>query len=214
MATIAVGFHQKVFELTRKKMEKYARKIEAELIVVEETDHEVPHFAKFDLIARLADEGWDKALFVDADVHIRGHSPNIFDYYKVAAFSEVPHPRPEWLHKSIDWIRDTLVPDWPADRYFNTGVLVFDRQSLEMLARYVRDATPMPGQFFEQDQLNVLMAEAGFPQERLEQRWNQFCGPRWLTNVKAAESYFLHGNGLGHAKDKLEPMAKLIARYP
>lgn len=215
LATIVIGTnHETLFEMTRGRMEEYARMIDADLVVLSETKYDPPHFAKFELICKLHDMGYDKALYIDADVHIREKAPNIFDEYKSAAFSEVPHPRTAWLRRSIQWIRANMVPDWPADRYFNTGVMVFSKEDLKRLSRILRDTTPRPGMFFEQDQLNVLMRDGGFPGEKLEQRWNQFCGDRWVTPEKAQDAYFLHGNGLDTGVKKINAFKDFIERYP
>lgn len=215
LATIVIGpAHTEVFELTRQRMEEYAEQIDADLVVLRETQYDPPHFAKFELICHLYDAGYDKAVYMDSDIHIRQQAPNIFDEYHSAAFSEVPHPRPPWLRHSIRWIRENMVPDWPANRYFNTGVLVLDKEALQEVSRQLRGATPMPGMFFEQDQLNVLMRDAGFPKQRLEQKWNQFCGHRWITPEKANDAYFLHGCGLNTGVYKKNALKEFIEKYP
>lgn len=195
LATIAIGEHVAVHAITGPRMEEYARLIDAEYMVISETSQQLPHYAKFDLLSRVVAEGFDKLLYVDADIYIRQQAPNIFDHYTSAAFSEIPHPRPERVSKPVTWIRQNLVPDWPPDRYFNTGVMVVAGDELRNLAAITANTTPVPGIFYEQDQLNALMRDVNFPQQRLDQRWNQFCGCGWITPEKAAAAYFLHCTG-------------------
>ncbi len=214
LVTIAIGDHCKVHKLTHPRMAEYAALLDAEYVIIRETKRKPAHFAKFDLLTAMADQGFDKILYVDADIYIKQAAPNIFDYYTAAAFSEIPHPRPDWVAKPVQWIRDNLVPDWPADRYFNTGVMVISGDHLKSLAELVRDAVPRQGVYYEQDQLNVLMREAGFPQERLDQKWNQFCGPQWITPERAAEAYFLHGTGIDHCDKKLRLLERFAREYP
>ncbi len=214
LVTIAIGDHQKIHQLTHPRMVEYARLLDAEYIVVNETKRKPAHFAKFDLLIDMADQGFEKILYVDADIYIRQHAPNIFDTYATAMFSELPHPRPDWVAKSTQWIRSHLAADWPTDRYFNTGVIVIGGEQLTSLATLLRKATPKPGIYFEQEQLNVLMHAVGFPQEHLAQQWNQFCGPQWITTAKAANAYFLHGTGFNQCDRKLQLLNKYVKDYP
>lgn len=213
LATIVTDGYQGIHQYTGPRMEAYAEMIEADYIVLRETSRKPPHFAKYDLLISLGVSGYEQGLFVDADVYIREQAPNIFDFYKSAAFSEIPHPRPSWLHGSIDWIRHNLVPDWPADRYFNTGVMVLDGQNLHDLAIILKNSVPMSGIFYEQEQLNVLMRDVQFPRERLNQKWNQMCADIWITEEKARESYFLHATGYDVAH-KTKVLAQFSRDYP
>lgn len=213
LATIAIGEHVAVHDITGPRMEEYARQIDAEYLVIRETERKPPHYAKFDLLSRVVAEGFDKLLYVDADIYIRKQAPNIFDHYHSAAFSEIPHPRPDWVSKPVIWIRDNLVPDWPADRYFNTGVMVIESEELKSLAAITANATPVPGIFYEQDQLNTLMRDVNFPQQRLDQRWNQFCGRAWITPAKADAAYFLHCTG-EYGEHRVRVVKKYAREYP
>lgn len=191
-------------------MRRYAKRIGADFAVLDKSLRIPAHFAKFDLFTQLAKTDVDHVVYVDADVYIKEHAPPVTAIYSNAAFSEVPHPRTEWLNRSIQWIRENLVPDWPSDLYFNTGVIVLSGEKLQQLATLVSNASPVPGLFFEQDQLNVLMREAGFPQQKLSQRWNQFCGRYWRSPTKLQEAYFLHGNGLGVGTQKFTRFRDVI----
>lgn len=213
LATIAIGAHERILQDTGHRFAAYAAMIGAEYLVVDKTDRDPPHYAKFDLFKRVVDEGFDSMLFIDADIYIRRQAPNIFDHYESAAFSEVPHPKLLWLKKGIDWIRNNLDADWPADRYYNTGVIVAQGQDLINLATITAAADQRPGAYFEQDQLNVLMRDIGFPRQNLDQRWNQFCCREWVTKDKARAAYFLHGTGAAGQK-KLELVQKFAREYP
>lgn len=216
LATIATPEYQRIHDVTRQRMADYAAEIDADFFVLKSgIKQPTPHFAKFDLIKLMAQEGFDQVLYVDADIHIRQNVPNIFKIYKeAAAFNEMPaHPHPEWAMKAIEWIRVNLDPSWPSDRYFNTGVMLFDKSSLAALAALVKDATPQPGVYYEQDQLNVIMRDADCPKLVLDQRWNQFCQPEWISTPKADNAYFLHvtGSTLDH---KLELIQKYARDFP
>lgn len=214
LVTIAVGEQfQQVHALTKPRMVEYAKMIGAEYVTVDSSKHQIPHFAKFEMFAMAADRAYDKVLYVDADIYIKQTAPDIFDQYDSAAFSELPHPEPGLVTKSTQWIRRMLDADWPADRYFNTGVLVIGGDELQMLAAIVRNAAPMPGIYFEQDQLNVFMRDVGFPRQQLGQRWNQFCGPSWLTHENASDAYFLHGTGVG-VSQKHRFLSAFADKYP
>lgn len=214
LATIVVGDHaRKLYAITGARMQEYADMIGASRQVIDTSDRDPPHFAKYDLITQAAAAGVDELLYVDADVYIRQQAPDIFNHYTSAAFNEFPHPRPEWIEKAIRWIRKELSPAWPVNRYFNTGVIVIGGQRLQKLARIIRDVDPVPGVYFEQDQLNVLMRDVYFPSQSLAQKWNQCCAKEWITPKKAAAAYFLHGNGVGLA-EKLPLLEKFAREYP
>ncbi len=214
LVTLAIGEeHQRIHELTAPRMREYAALIEADYVVVRETHRKPAHFAKFDLLVDMVDQGFEQILYVDADVYIRKHAPNIFDQYAAAAFSEIPHPKPNWVGKATRWIRKHLAADWPLDRYFNTGVLVLSGETLRTLAASIRNVVPKTGVYYEQDQLNVLMRTAGYPVERLDPCWNQFCSEPWITEAKARDAYFLHVTG-ATGQARLSLIHKFITAYP
>lgn len=214
VATIATGECSQIYDVTRASMQTYASKLGANHIAVKHTTRNPPHFAKFDLLVDLADQGYEQVLYVDADVYIRKDAPNIFETHtQSAAFNEVPHPKHEWVGKSLDWIQQNLDKDWPRDRYFNTGVLAFDGRSLLALASIISRTRQRDGIYFEQEQLNVLMRDAGCPATALDCRWNQFCGPVWFTPKRAKNAYFLHGTGVPNDK-KPSLLLRLSRDYP
>lgn len=212
--TIAVGIDD-IYELTRPFLEQYASSIGAEFHVLRETPRQPPHFAKLDELRRLAGQ-YDHVLYVDADVYIRPGAPNIFEAYPTSAlFSEIPHPRPNWLKPSQKWIRKTLQPDWPENRYFNTGVIVLDKTSTIRLAEQIDQCTsPQAGPFYEQEQLNVLLKQAGLPAQSLNQKWNQFYVDAWGAQHQAASAYFLHATGrrLQEKQDVLKTLIKTFGK--
>ena len=214
LATIVVGAAcRKLHQLTGPRMEAYAKAIDAEYVVVRETQHKPPHYAKFDLLVSLAASGFEQVLYVDVDVYIRNHAPDIFATYTSAMFNEPPAIAPQHAAHAIRWIREHLDPHWPAGVYFNTGVIVIGGEELQQLATLLAAAVPRPGVYYEQDQLNALMREVGFPRQHLEQRWNQLCGKNWITPKKAGQAYFLHGTG-GDPKYKQQLLASFVKDYP
>lgn len=211
VASVVVGEQARLFAITRRATRKYADKVSAAHIVLCQTRYNPPHFAKFELMQRLCDEDFDRVLLLDVDIHIRTKAPNIFELYDSAAFSEIPHPRPGSLQASIAWIRDNMDPDWPADCYFNTGVLVMDRTTMTAIVSRFYETGPLPGHFFEQDQLNVLMRRSGYPKQQLPQEWNQFCGKNWWTDIKGDAAHFIHANGIENKDIALQQIIKV---YP
>lgn len=213
VATIAVGNHQQLHQLTEPRMQEYAASIGAQYFCMRGSFHRLPHFAKFELFGKLLDRGFDRVLYVDADVYIRQTAPNIFDTYDSAAASELPHPVPEHVTRATNWIRQRLDPNWPCDRYFNTGVLVIGHTELQAMAWICRQAKPLPGVYFEQEQLNVLMRDVGFPRQTLTAEWNCFCKPEWYDRHNPAVSYFLHAN-VADPVMKNELLTTLIQAHP
>ena len=211
LANVVIGKQASLFRIVGQRMIDYAREIGAKHVIQTRTKYHPAHFAKFEVLRKMLHEGFDRMLFLDIDIYVKPGAPNIFNHYDSAAFSEIPHPRPGFLRPGIAWIRDNLDPLWPADRYFNTGVMVLDQATVaEILAKFDQQG-PMPGTFFEQDQLNFIMREVGFPKQRLDQQWNQGCRNEWASDEKLDEAYFLHANGV---KDKAGVLTGLTYRYP
>ena len=212
--TIATTEYQQIHAITEPRLQAYANQVDADYIVVQETQHDPPHFVKYDLIQIAAQSGYDQVLYVDADIHIRQQAPNIFDRYKTSAvFNEIPFAPRGWVTSSIDWIKKHIDPSWPANRYYNTGVMVLDGSAIHRLSMLLQRVEPLPGVFFEQEQLNVLLQDTDCPQEQLDQCWNQFCQYGWLTPEKAEAAFFLHVAG-GPIEEKLDVVLQIVKDYP
>lgn len=211
IASVVVGEQAALFPITRHATRSYADRVNAKHIVLCQTQYQPPHFAKFELMQRLCAEDFDRVLLLDVDIHIRKQSPNIFDLYDSAAFSEIPHPRPPGLQPSLAWIRENMEPNWSADCYFNTGVMVMDKAAMTAILSRFYETGPLPGYFFEQDQLNVLMRRTNFPKQPLPQAWNQFCGKHWWTEEKGDAAYFIHANGI---ENKAAVLKQITEDYP
>lgn len=220
ICTIVSGKFDAIFNETAVAMREYADKCDADLRIhpadgMDPRWGPTPHFAKYELFCELAETDYERVLYLDADVYVRKNAPNIFQTYKfTAARSEFPHPRPHTIFAAIDWIREHIHPLWDRDRYYNTGVLLFDDVTLMKLARKLKECVPQQGRFFEQCQLNWLLREVGMPEEQLGLAWNAPIGPNWHNQIPDySQVYFLHGNAVEKHK-KLETLQSMIRKFP
>jgi len=201
VVTIAAGQSaERMHTLTADSQHLFAQRCNAMYAVVKATEHDPPHFEKFDVLRWAYAEGVKELLFLDCDVFVKEAAPDIFEMgYGNALFSEIPHPRPSWLKQGIDWIRNNHCPNWPETRYFNTGVMLLNEDGLERVVHEIVALDYSSGPFFEQCLLNVHLHNAGLPDTSLPAKWNQFCGYRWLTKRKEEEAFFLHACALDPA---------------
>lgn len=211
ITTIIIGDAcEKLSEITLPRMRAYAEKCGADLIVRRETEYAIPHFEKYELIRTCAQRGYSRMLYLDCDVYVRAHAQNIFEKYSSAAFNECPHPTPGRLDESIAFIRNRFDPTWPDSLYLNTGVLLLD--DLGAIAQALNGVIPVPGVFFEQEQLNVILRQVSKPATHMDARWNQITGPAWYDTARLAKAFFLHGCGTN--EDKYDAMKKIVETYP
>ena len=217
VVTACTGVYAQYRALTEPYTRDYAKRIGASYYCMDSSRHEehTPHYVKFDLFEYINSlRRYTRILYVDIDVYIRRGAWDIFSAYKNAAFNEIPHPDPDTVKPAIDWIHENLDPEFPGTHYYNTGVIVMDNEYLAKLCEAIRATEPKTGIFWEQDQLNVLMRQVGFPQQNLDLRWNQPLGPRWFTEQRAAEAYFLHANDLPDQVSKFFKLKDAIKNYP
>ena len=220
VVTLASGSSQRTFALTGPRMQEYAKRVNADFLVLQHTQREPPHFGKFEVLTA-ARAAYDPILFLDADIWIREQAPDIFDevtYIDAAAFNEAAHhPRPKWLRRQMDWAL-ARYQAYNVACYYNTGVMLFAAPALwEIRSTLTQSVSKeITGPFFEQDALNVAVQKAELCVDSLDQKWNQFCGPRWFTAEKAAATYFLHGNiyARGDGQRRFDRFSEIISQYP
>ena len=210
LTNVVIGEQARLFQLTGRRMMDYAREIGAKHILHTHTKYDPPQFAKFGVLRRALNQGYDQVLFLDIDIYVKPDAPNIFNHYTNAVFSEIPHPLAPALQPSIAWIRENLDPLWSADCYFNTGVMVMEAETIVKVLELFDEMGPRPGKFFEQDQLNYIMHQVGFPAQRLDIKWNQGLRPEWVTPTRLDEANFLHANGV---EDKFRTLDQIKQRY-
>lgn len=220
VCTVVDGTFDAIFNETAVAMQRYAVKCDADMIIhrADTMDPKwgpTPHFAKYELFVKMAAAGYERVLYLDADIYCRDTAPNIFEEFKfTAARLENPHPRPHKIAEAVKWIRENVWPLWKHGHYYNTGVLLFDDVTLMKLARELEKVQPKQGLYFEQCQLNWLLHRVGMPEHHLGLEWNAPIGPNWHALIPDYRKvHFLHGNAVSRDK-KLESLQDMIQRFP
>jgi len=76
--SICVGnFYKDICQITYPTIKDYANKINADFLIITETDLKYPHYAKFEIKSLL--DKYDRVLYLDSDILINPNSPDIFN---------------------------------------------------------------------------------------------------------------------------------------
>ena len=233
MCTIAVGGG--VYEMGLPLMRRYARKIGADFFVFDDkwisTEYS-PMLLKWK-VNTLFSMGYNRVLYVDADVLIKPESPDIFDEVPVGTLgvfdeSEImrlyPVDRARTCKKFVDNWRTKwgkIDYEYPG-YYFNAGVVVCDPTCNPFIYRedgiYGFNNDPL----IDQTYLNVVSAK--MPKTLLNWKWNRMgvkiAHKFFNTDDMLDGSYFAHYCGMSGkekpimAQDLRRILPEAIERKP
>ena len=192
--------------------EKYCEKYNLDLHVIDKykLNYKAIGYESFQALEFL--NNYDRILYIDGDVLITPHAPNIFEFF--------PDPKPFYaFHESgysYNNNRDPLVIEilkclsdkfiiWPKEwngryRYFNTGIFMFSKHHEEYLNRFkeIDEKTgilPMD----EQTCLNALVTSFGIPFKNIHWEWNRGDMDAPDPNLMRLRANFIHYSGRGYA---------------
>lgn len=220
LVTLAIGEdHQKIGKLTHPLMQAYAEKIGAEFICIshQKVYETTPHWEKFRIYELL--NNYDRILYLDTDIIIRDHAPNIFDIIPdthLGILNEQPFVE-DRTYAFMQGCQAYGYTDMPWDKiYFNTGVMVISKIHQLLFVKPNLEAS----NFFEQTYLNLQIKKQKIPVSMLDYKWNRmFCIDKFI-GVERFEAYFIHYAGVGSPErvltiiqEDLERIAKLPPDY-
>lgn len=193
--TIAIGeYYQKMGEITHPLMRRYAERIGADFSVIteQEISQTTAHWEKFQ-IAEFLDR-YDRILFLDTDIIVRGDCPNLFEFvpeHALGAFDETAyytdaHERMEKMASAygID------IAEWNG-QYVNTGVMVISKIHAPLFAKPAQELED----FYEQTYLNLVFASCKTPMFPLDFRFNRMHPMNAHTGEPRLSSYIVHYAG-------------------
>lgn len=205
-------------DLTRRPMRLYADRVDADFFVLNHSNRNPPHLAKYDLLTAANTAGYEQVLYLDADVYVRRGVPNIFEHYTNALFDETPPDGyfEQHHHLIAKDMKELLKKYKLGDPYFNTGVMVFDREGLQSLCSVFNDYTEFTTHktYFEQHQLNAFIHRAGIWTQHLSRRWNSFASDKMLTERYLLDSYFVHTPGIKNPKHRVAKLKQIKDALP
>lgn len=225
LVTVAVG---DAFKIALPLFRRYAKKINADLFVIDETwmtSETTPHFLKWKCNAILA-MGYTRIAFVDADIVIMPNAPDIFDAVSIGTlgvFDEAPVMWQRKLNRAdtckrfvASWERQIGKLDYTyPGHYFNSGVMVFNSSCNPLIHRDDGVYSFNTDTVFDQTYLNVMAAK--FPKTLLDWRWNRMAITQAHEFIGSNDmffggAYFLHY--CGNAVQKAQMLIDLDIVYP
>jgi len=229
--TIMIGDHP-MFRYTRYSMEKYAQRVNADLIVRTQR-----------LLDVLGDKGnlsittacaekffiedllniYDRVLYLDGDILIHPNAPNIFDAYqnlnKVYMLNEGAHEDRSQCAITITQ-KLNYKGTWEKNAensfvYYNAGVILCSKESNFLNYKSLNEFKFMyrKVQHHDQTYFNYLIQKYKIPNESIDYRFNRM--DLFRNFEKRFEGYFIHYAGMGystHPNKKPETVAKDFER--
>lgn len=190
-------------ELTRERIQKYAKKCGADYIELtgdQSPDWPMGNKYRIHQVTRR----YEKTLYLDCDVIINDGTPNIFEITpddKISGFDELPlfsMPTSSGLNDGMNWIRHEqdlvrfklgLEGVEIASRMVNAGVMVIPNTMADF---YKQPSKPYPKLWcFDQQYLSLLLDKNNF--FSLKDKWNwEFIRQDFWEGI--GDAYFLHIN--------------------
>jgi hypothetical protein len=206
VVTVAVGVGLDWLSVSRHSMEAYASRVGAEFIAL--TNVTCPPFPMgekwqvYDLF-----DSYERILFLDADVVVRGTAPNLFEIVpedKIGVYDEFGvMPSKGWLHAEYAVIQqDQRLPVRNVEHCYNTGLVMSSARHREI---WKQPNFFRPTHTYEQSLINLKIDFNGFKVYALDREihWE------WWTDREKKhydQGQFLHFAGL---KDHAERLAMM-----
>jgi len=225
--TIAVGDkYTWMFDITIPYMRAYCERHGIDFILVDDNYRRDEHPCYMKQFINTLWWRYDRVCYVDSDVLIMPHAPNIFEHTpadKCSAFREVSYSdRPEEIQRrnrmSYDYITlyaeaynaamvdmgyDAVpLPDNLGEYYYNAGIFVCTKETCPHVAP-VGGIMQLPtSNHYDQNYFNMMIIKHNIPMYDLGYKWNRRRGAHVAESLNPMNSYFVHYLGLGQ-KDKL-----------
>lgn len=205
IVTMAIG-NNPAFIYGIESMERYAARIGADFHVIREckVNYRAIYFEKMQAL-EFFDHGYDRVLFLDADILVSPNARNIFEVYPnmdtFYAFDENTFPG------NMDMDREPMLKAIPRDflwrlnscdkwQYFNVGVMLFGKESSEFM-KFSHTVPDVPEMwiFPEQTAFNYLVQKLGVKFESIERSFNRFDAGIPDPNGERFKADFIHYAG-------------------
>lgn len=208
IVTIANGeYFEQMGRLTHPTMQAYADKIGADFIVwTDVSQYKFPEYKKMEIGNLL--NTYDRVLYVDTDVIIRGDAPNIFEV--------VPEDRlgileeGQWFDRCLTTTQFMTHIGYDArlwdGKYYNAGIYVCSRCHQDLFVKPPKEWD----HFRDQSWFNTLISDRKVKIFPLPHRFNRFVAFDRIFGEHRLDSWFLHYAGF-HGEGGREGVLDLIA---
>lgn len=200
--TIATGSSQRILAETAGPMKRYAERCGADFIAITNGTQAWPLAEKF-RIAHYA-RHYERVLFLDADVFVRGSSPDIFEEVpagRVAMYDDTPSLLRS--DQGLDWLREELEIVCESQRWsrptaafcLNSGVVLFDGADAGI---WSPPEHPFPTFHCAEQDIVQVRSTATDRLFFLNEKWNwQFWANPTLAGIENA--HFVHLSGMSQS---------------
>jgi hypothetical protein len=218
VVTVAVGKDGRdLLAITRDHMKAYARRLEADFVVLDWPGNPLhPLTSKFAIYRTL--EHYQRIAYIDADVLLRNGCVNVFDACQpneLGFVDELPHHKQQpkfQCEKTLVEFRKRhgFKPIAKLPWFLNSGVMVIPRSAADLFKPPTFPLTA--GHTAEQDTINARVLDSGHPYRLLDRRCNwQY----WTSNLldDAPDDAILHWSGASQ-DTRLGQLREWARRFP
>ena len=194
---ISIGdMYEDIFKLTSPFIEKYAKKIDADFLVIKEKkiSKTSPHWEKFQIYDLFND--YDRIIYFDSDILIREDCPNLFEIVpvnKIGMFNEAPFTDGRFgaIEKAcID--HGIKLQNWDG-KYYNTGVIIASKRHKYLFKKPELEEF----NFYEQSWFNInLASDKNVRIEDIKYHFNRMCCMDPILGEERHTSYIIHYAGI------------------
>lgn len=209
IVSIMTGFDPS-YRFARKCLRQYARKIGADLKIIDSPKNKIPGLSPFNFskvawaqkfLLNTYLKNYDRVLYMDADIIIHPDAPDIFATYsdrsKVYMFNEgAIENRIKEYNDIGSHLGNIEVPEVDGQKvYFNAGVILFSKESDYLKFTDVKEVEKICNKinFYEQTYFNYLIFKNKLGYGMLDANFNRMIisGPAY----KRFEASFIHHAG-------------------
>tara|TARA_R110000744_G_scaffold222764_3_gene341602 strand:+ start:4448 stop:5122 length:675 start_codon:yes stop_codon:yes gene_type:complete len=178
---------------------KYASMVKADVLVADDdfkSSHTLsPHYDKFDIWKQFVESDYDKMLFMDLDIRILSHTPNIFEQdVKIGLVPD--HKSYLKINSFNNWMVDNNHSDGNSLHYFNGGVMLADKDSMKKMVKSLPSETagflPFHNLFNDVDQPIINYCLTKLDVDVLDNKWNRVARDPEVLKSNPPDGYFIH----------------------
>lgn len=220
IVTICVGeLYKKIAEFTYPTIKKYADRLGADFVIIDESNSSSPHWEKC-IIFHLLNK-YERILYLDTDLIVRDDCPDLFALVpssKLGIFNEAPFTpnRQESLfHACKDY--GVKLNNWNG-KYYNTGVMVISRVHKYIFKKPDKEIF----NFYEQGYLNMVFAQNmrtsesqvyGLEMLDLSYKFNRMACMDSFTGEERHASFIIHYAGFPSLDFVLQLISKDLKKW-
>ena len=143
-----------MIDLTYKSWVYWCKKNNCDFHIIDEPklNNTSPHWFRYFIFDEKP--GYDRYLYIDADIIVKWDAPNIFDQYtdldKIYAVRD--NFSLAWVYEGLKGYKKFFEKECPWDTYFNSGVLLFSKNHQQLFKDFI--------QFYKDNQQEINLMQS------------------------------------------------------